>query len=122
MPRMLACAARQPLPSECPITCMTAGPGVTFMTVVVAAKAISAPALSSWMLIRPRCRVSAAEEDPPDVRVRGELGGGAGAAVPAVDEDVAARRDRQRLERVLLDHRDGDAVAVDRGDSLEEAL
>ena len=62
------------------------------------------------------------EEDASHVGIAGQRGGGAAAAVAAVHQDVAAAGDGQRLQRVLLDHDDGHAVAVDRADRLEQSL
>src|SRR5262249_57217496 len=64
--------------------------------------------------------MSASQKGAAHVGVARQLGRGAARAVAAVDQDVAAVRDRQRFQRVLLDHRDGDAILIDREDRFKE--
>src|SRR6059058_4135512 len=64
----------------------------------------------------------AAEKDAAHVGVGGERGRVAAGAVAAVHQDVAAPRDGEGLQRVLLHHHDRHAVGVDRADRVEQAL
>ncbi len=73
------------------------------------------------------CRRRRYGHQPPrkSRRISGSVasaGPGAFAAVAAGDQHIAARRDFQRFERMLLDHQDRQAALVQRDDGLEQLL
>src|SRR5471032_1742514 len=108
-------------------------PAISPLTISCATSSILFPAMSATRLAAiPRSRQSAVfplavlpsgpEEEALYVRVRRKVGRLAASTVPAVDQNVAAMGDGERLARVLLDHGDGDAVAIDRDDGGEQRL
>src|SRR5690349_6603348 len=67
-------------------------------------------------------RISATQEALANLRVRQKLLPGPGESVRALDKDVALVSDLQRLAGVLLDHEDGNALARDLDDTVEELV
>src|SRR6516162_4841070 len=66
--------------------------------------------------------MSATEKEPSDFRIDGESLGGAGYAVLAIDQDVGAVGDGERLVGILLDHDDRDAIAINLHNGVEQTL
>src|SRR6516225_8318131 len=77
---------------------------------------------SPVLLSRLSVTSSAAEKYAPDIRIRGELRRRARPAVVAVDQNVSPMRDGQCFVGILLHHRDGNALAIDGDDRVEQFL